>query len=616
MRNKLSDIIRYKINNIMAKGTISLVGILFAVTFAIVVLAGLLSFLTDGGTAAGNIWTSVMHVIDPGTITGDETGDFSFRILMSIVTLCGIFITSILISIITTGFQERLDSLKRGAGRIIEKNHTLILGYNQNTHTVLSELIKANANQKDACVVILADSNIDEIQTQIDEHIQDFGSLRVIYRSGDTTNAHMLYQCSIDTCKSVIINADQDYTVIATVLAINNFLVAYPGVTVNAHVVTTVNSSANYEAIRIAGKGYIEPILFDNTISKIIAQTCRQPGLSNVLIEIFNYTGNEIYIEKFPSLTGKSFGDTLNMFENAVVFGIKRGEEILLNPDKDVVVAENDLLIIFAEDDNATKPLSAMPQIADCTSIISAETMQPTPENILILGTNDLLDNILMELDDYFVKGSKITIADTDIDKTIQKAQRQLNNMQLETIVCDSSSRENIEKLLNDDIDHVLLLGRDDCEPNQSDSMTLLKLIHLRDIMQKNNKYFNIASELKNTKNQKLANVAKVNDLVVGGNIINLMAAQIAENRDLAEIFNEILQSEGSEIYLKNAGDYIKTGVEADFYTITEIVKQRNEIALGYKLQNGDQYTIVTNPPKSDKVTLSNTDHIIVLSKD
>lgn len=56
---------------------------------------------------------------------------------------------------------------------------------------------------------------------------------------------------------------------------------------------------------------------------------------------------------------------------------------------------------------------------------------------------------------------------------------------------------------------------------------------------------------MRSVDNQELATVAKVNDFVVGSIITNLMIAQISENRKLARLFEDLLDADGSELYMK-----------------------------------------------------------------
>ena len=55
---------------------------------------------------------------------------------MLVVTLGGIFIVSTLIGMITTGIEGKLDELRKGRSRVIENDHTVILGWSQQIFTI------------------------------------------------------------------------------------------------------------------------------------------------------------------------------------------------------------------------------------------------------------------------------------------------------------------------------------------------------------------------------------------------------------------------------------------------------------------------------------------------
>jgi hypothetical protein len=86
-------------------------------------------------------------------------------------------------------------------------------------------------------------------------------------------------------------------------------------------------------------------------------------------------------------------------------------------------------------------------------------------------------------------------------------------------------------------------------------------------------------------------------------------------------VFEDLLRSEGSEIYLKYVKNYMNISEPVDFYTILESAKRRGETAIGYRLEryhNDSQkaYGVVINPNKSDLIHFSEKDKIIVLAEE
>jgi len=105
---------------------------------------------------------------------------------------------------------------------------------------------------------------------------------------------------------------------------------------------------------------------------------------------------------------------------------------------------------------------------------------------------------------------------------------------------------------------------------------------------------------------------------VVSNKLVSLMLAQASENDMLGAIFDDLLDEEGSEIYMRPAEDYVAPGATVNFYTITEAARQRGEVAIGYhRPRPGAKANgIVVNPSKAALVDYQPGDRLIVLARD
>lgn len=607
--------LRYAFDNYMGKGTIALIGMLFLITAVVVVTAGALSCLVNPDGSVGSfIWMSLMHALDAGTLAGDDTSRAGFVVLMSIVTVCGIFVTSILIGIISSGFEEKLNSLKKGFSRVIEKDHTVIIGFNDGIYTILSELIEANSNQKNGRILVIGTQDKEEMENEIRGHIDDFKTTKVICRSGNPAHSAVLQMSSVETARSIIINVEDDFKVIRYLLSVIAYLKDENAYDRDAYITAVIHDRRNLEAARIAGEGKAEIIFFKDMIARVVANTCRQPGLSMVLTDMFDFGGAEFYYEEFPELTGKKFGDILNLFRYSVVVGICRKDVPMLNPPMDTVLEKGDRVIHFAEDDGVSKPAPEMPKIDLSGKKAENVFEERTSLNMLILGVNDSLPLILKELAEYTTIDLKVTAANDVIDDKLRELAD--GSGRIRFVQDDIFERSVLEKLLADDIDNVLLLSDDSVDPEEGDARNLLLLLQIRDIEAKRGITYNITSEMNSTENQRLMKVAKVNDFVVGNSITNLIMTQISENRHLSELFQTLLTSEGSELYMKSVKNYLKPGAEVSYYEVTEAVKSHSEIFLGYRRNTEDGLQIVTNPDKEGRISFLPDDHLIVLAED
>ena len=73
---------------------------------------------------------------------------------------------------------------------------------------------------------------------------------------------------------------------------------------------------------------------FDRWLARITAQACRQPGLSYVFTELFNYDDAEIYVEENDcngrplDFSGVSFKDAIGQFTQSTLIGVVRKDSV------------------------------------------------------------------------------------------------------------------------------------------------------------------------------------------------------------------------------------------------------------------------------------------------
>ena len=616
--------LKYMFDNLMSRGTLALIGCLALITTFIIAVMSLLVWATnslDGTSFPTLMWMGLMRTIDSGTITGDS-GSVIYVASMFIITLAGIFVFSILIGLLTTGLQNTMDSLRKGRSKVIETNHTIILGWSDQIFTIISELIEANSNQKKSCIVIMGNKDKIEMDDEIRSRIPNTGRTRIVCRNGNPIDVNDMSIVNMNDSRSMILIEDSDANTIKAVLAITNTEGCKDK---TFTIVTVLNDEKNLEVARIASQGRVEYILYNNIISRIMAQTCRQPGISAVYLDLLDYDGDEIYITKCPALAGKTFGEALHYFAGSSLIGVKRGETTQLKPPMDWVIEEGDEVIAISADDDTVVALEASPDRIQEDAIETANLSSvPDPEFILILGWNENASAIISELDSYVPHGSFLAVASDreDAGDQWQKTGRSLTNLTVEFYFDDITDRKVLDALMARNYHHVVLLSdkyTDDIQ--KADANTLITLLHLRDISEKTDLVFNTVSEMLDNRNRQLAEVAKVNDFIISEKIISLMLAQISENKYLGPVFQDLFDADGSEIYMKPAANYIKKGKKANYYTVVESARRKDEVVIGYKIksQQSDKskgYGIYTNPVKSSEIIFEENDMLIVLAEE
>jgi hypothetical protein len=123
-------------------------------------------------------------------------------------------------------------------------------------------------------------------------------------------------------------------------------------------------------------------------------------------------------------------------------------------------------------------------------------------------------------------------------------------------------------------------------------------------------------------RNRDLAAVTRADDFVVSNKLVSLMLAQASENELMADIFDELLDEDGSEIYMRAVTDYISIDHPVNFYTITLAALTRGEVALGYSKAGTTAKDerqlgrVVVNPVKGEAVQYAAGDKLIILARD
>jgi hypothetical protein len=235
----------------------------------------------------------------------------------------------------------------------------------------------------------------------------------------------------------------------------------------------------------------------------------------------------------------------------------------------------------------------------------------------LLFGWNRLAPTIVRELSRSTPPGSLLTIAARNTDPIADAISalklEQTLDVQLKTV--DGTRRSEVEALDPLSYDHVLVLGdRDELDVQAADTRTLVTLLHLRGIRDAAQKRMNIVSEVIDVRNIALAERARVDDFVVSSRLVSLMLAQASENEQFEAIFEELLDPQGSEIYLPPAASYVALGEDSDFYDVTRAAASRGEVAIGHHVP--DRGGIIVNPTKSERTTYMERDRIIVLARE
>jgi hypothetical protein len=614
----------------MARGTPALIGWLAVATlfmialFSVIVLVGDLAPREEGRHGVlGQAFDSLLHTLDPGTIAEDDEGRWPFLLSMLLVTFGGLLIVSSLIGVIATGLNSRIEEMRKGRSVVLEEDHTLILGWSDTIFTVLAQLEIANESEKQPSAVVLAERDKVEMDDLIREKVRPKRT-RVVTRSGSPIDLGDLALVRPELARSIMIlsperEGEPDAQVIKAILALTkgkrdgNL----------HHIVAEIEEPRNLRAANLVGEDEVVLIDKSETIARLVVHSARQSGASVAITELLDFQGDEIYFREDPALAGKPFGDALVAYEECSAIGvIDRNGAVTLNPDPGRVLARGDRIVAIAADD---AQLAAAPPCAgriDEGAIVSVPDRDPEPKRVLVLDWNCGVASVIREFDKFLVPGSELLLVSDvpEAESCIEAQQGRVANTRLEFCPGDPSDCEALERISPERFDHVIVITDEKLDAQRADARTLITLLHLRDIADRRNAEFTVVSEMIDDRNRQLAEVTKVDDVIVSDKVISLMLTQISENHELAQVFDELFSAGGSELYLRPATDYVVAAREVDYATVVEAARRRNECAIGFRVEaDADDpdrdYGITINPPKSTRRAFAAGDRVIVLAQ-
>jgi hypothetical protein len=618
------DRARYRFDSLLSRGTGLVILWLGVVTLVLVIVAGVV--LGTGAVMIDDerlgvieaMWMSLLRTLDPGTMGSDE--GWALRLTSLVVTMGGIFVVSTLIGLIATGLSAKLDQLRKGRSPVIEERYTLVLGWSSKLFTVLSELAVANQNQRHACVVVMAPRDKVEMEDEIRARAGDLGHTRVVCRTGDPSDPRDLAIVAPDLAECVLVLAPEaeeaGATVVRTVLA----LMSRDAALDDTRVVAEVPTRQTARALREALGDRITTLVSAEVIGLITAQVCRQAGLGAVYQELLDFNGDEIYFQHEPRLDGRTFAEAALAYQDSTVLGLRRQDgTIELAPPMTAIIGAGDSVIAVSAD-NDTVVLGELPS----GTVLEQEGLQagqPRPEHILLIGWNDLGSLILQELDRSVAPGSSaaVLVDPSVIDPAEVEKDVGLSCLTVTVHGRDDGSLESIDATVAAaEPDHVVVLCyRAGLTAAQSDARALLTLLQMRQVFARRpalRERLTVVTELLDAHDVPLAEATAVDDFIVSDRLNSLLLTQLAENPELAGVFGELFDAAGAAISLRPAAEYGVTGT-MPFIEVVRTGCRRGDLILGYRARRGAERTAVLNPRKSETVTFTPDDELVVLSR-
>ena len=644
----IKEKVHYKTDNYLAKGRTALflsLLIVFLVSFVIIALIrGLLYWLSPDPEAGvtDQLWKVYLQLTAPGNMNQDSQSPHHFKIAAMLAGLTGVVIFSTLIATLTTALNQAIRNLRRGHSRVLEAEHSLIIGWTHRVPEILRELVEANESEDDPCVVILAEQEKEWVDEYLRRNFKQRGNLRVVTRHGSTASPESLKHVSVAEAKSVIVLAscdenssrdeqlNSDARGIKTILALE---AAAPEA--DFPIVIELYHPRSRDVVNGVSPGRIHMVDAEEILAKVMVQTSRTSGLSVVYSELLSFEGCEMYFYE-ADWQGIEFGKCQFHFPDGVPIGIRMPDgQVIIRPAVDHEMQAGEEILIVAEDDS-TIDFQSQPVVSpNGTVTLVNRRLEPGLEKMLLLGWSPKAPIILAEYGEYVSEGSSVTIAinepDPEIRVQLDELREECESLTFELVDTNTFEKEKLQKLDPFSYNDIMILPQklgDEIDAEKIDTETIVLLLLLRAMKnelkeQGHDVKTKIVTEVLDSNNHALIHQAGVNDFIVSNRMVSMIFAQMSEEPGIKKVYDDLFQEDGSEIYVKPIDLYIDSfPTKVQFADLMKLAQQRDEEAcIGIKIaadtnDAGKNYGVKLIPPKDEFFELQQGDALVVVAED
>jgi len=604
--------LKFYIDDMLSRGSNSLILWLGIISLMAVIAAAGLVWIFELGpqeSFGGLFWDLMMRAVTPWEIEA-SMGSLPYLLVLLGITLFGIFVLSILISLLSAIIDARVQDVTRGSQPFPFDNHIVILGWSPRLTAIIEELVIANESNKLLRILILSAKPADKLASLIETSFADLKTTKLYCRSRDLCTESSFDNANLRAARQILILGDTSeeiegsrlkiYLSIRRYLATNNIAeTRWPEIIIN------VDSRDETDIINIASASKAVTVNVSDIPARLIVETVIQPNLPDIYEEILSFDGNEIYIANSMAELGLGempFAAAWSALDHSIPIGFwTHDNRIEIAPDAKAIVGANDRLIVISEDDSTIAAKAASPTDdtpANNTTILKQiDAKNTTAQRVLLIGmsTNHrfIFDRLIHA--GTGVKQLTVCLPDNEIGTAMKQDLAQQKTTKAKFIVAKTDSPTDLARLKPDSFDAIIVSHTALPQTGGNDVQTIKSIQILRSLLADNLADTHLIAEMLEGKNRDILAYELDSDFVVSEKVGSKVFAQYIENPALRHIVDKLICSESHHIklYPINTG---KTPISSNFCAIGQSLLTKQKILIGWSYYIDGSRVSIINP--------------------
>ena len=550
-----------------------------------------------GGNYIIAVVGAVKLMISPNSLTQfDIKAEWIMVTLAIVLIIVGMVLFSgAIIATVTTALRAYIDSKSKAKGKIIIKDHFVILNWNSKVPDMIYNLmVKGFKNN----IVILSHHDKDYIESEIKSlfltnDVHQKYKANLIVKEGDPLLRGNLEDVSIEDAEEIcimarddIIDGDDDNIINSDLLNLK-IVLRLGSFNIRKDSQIVVETDSDETRGQIENLSYtvktlkplnIIPVSFNKKIGQIIAQSLVIPQMSGLYNELFSFEGAEFY----------SVDEKIEI------------DEYLKIHNEAIPVYKENRLFVLAEDEHSLNKKREKPY----TTARVFETVESEPvkeKTIFVIGDNAKKEFLMENLEKSKNYG--------DIDFAMHNYGKNDNEQLINDIKATSGPKE------------VLILSDDQVGQESYDANVFVTLIELSKAFPNKDNLVYI-TELLDSRNLSSIKDFNIHNTIISNKMMSLLITQLALNKDSKVFFDKILKTADTtrqndfDLLVSKVSNMIMIDEPMEFVSKSELIAtfyntyEGNKMLIGL-YQNDELHLLNKEQDKNEKIILSKDDSFI-----